>query len=166
MRLGRRWKSFAWVCVKLFWPMIYCANPRTESKSQSVSLSLRGLGRQYPWIICDYDLATPIVNQPSIQPRMCKMDSSIFTAIIWLKFASMTRAAFPSKPSPEWANGENVSVARRNYYRACLSFILPTDPGVVLLDPYCRFHNPSTQIWRQWWRQSEFTISPLWGRLL
>ena len=38
-RLGGRRKSFAQVCAKLFWCIIYCANPRPEPNYQLGSLS-------------------------------------------------------------------------------------------------------------------------------
>ena len=57
--------------------------------------SCRGLGGQGPWIILEYDLATSIVIQLLIQPRTCKMSSSIFSAMSQIKFASTTRASLP-----------------------------------------------------------------------
>ena len=95
-RLGRRWKSFARVCAKLFWIVIYCSNLRPEPNSQSGSLSHRGMGSQYPLIMCYCGCATAILIQMLIHPHTCKMGSSIFAAMIWLKFVSTNRASLPS----------------------------------------------------------------------
>ena len=54
-------KLFVDVREKLFWPAIYCANPRPNARSQSGSRSYRGLGSQALRIICEYDLVTVIV---------------------------------------------------------------------------------------------------------
>ena len=97
--LGGRQNSFARVRAKLFWREIYCANPRPEPNSHSVSMSHMGLGRRYSHIIHEYDLATAILVRLLIQPRTCKMGSYIFSAMIQLKFASTTRASFLSMPS-------------------------------------------------------------------
>ena len=49
----------------------------------------------------DYELETAVIMQPFIQPCTCKMGSSIFAAIIQLKFASTTRDSLPSMPPTE-----------------------------------------------------------------
>ena len=49
-RSGRK-KVFLRLCAKLFWRMIYYANPKPKPDSQSRSLSCRGLGRRAPQII-------------------------------------------------------------------------------------------------------------------
>ena len=56
MRPIRKLNNFVWVCAKLFWRTIYCANLRTELNSQSVSLYLREICRQDLWIIWEYNI--------------------------------------------------------------------------------------------------------------
>ena len=43
--------------------------------------------------MCEYDLTTEISIRLLIQPRTCKIGSSIFAAMSRLKFASTTRAS-------------------------------------------------------------------------
>ena len=100
-KLSKKRNNFAWVCVKLFWHMIYFANHRPETDSQSESLSHKGLGRRSPQIIRQYDFATAITIWPLNQPCTCKTGYSIFSSTSWLKFASTTRVSFPSMPSTE-----------------------------------------------------------------
>ena len=118
MRPGRKKNIFVRVCEKLFWLTIYCANHRPKSDSQSGSLFCRVLGRRYPHIICEYDLATAILIKPLNQTCTCKMDSSIFAAMSWLELESTTRASFPSMPSTDRTNGEK--------YFCCLWEFLPS----------------------------------------
>ena len=56
-RSGIKGKNFVQVCEKIFWHVIYCANPTPKLGSRSGSLTHKGLGRQAPWIIQDYDLS-------------------------------------------------------------------------------------------------------------
>ena len=49
----------------------------------------------------EYNHATAIAIQSLIQPRTWEMYSSISISIIRLKYASKTRASFPSIPSKE-----------------------------------------------------------------
>lgn len=114
---------FVRVCTKLFWSTIYCANPRLKPDPQSGYLCYKGLGRQAPRIIWEYDIVTVIVIRPLTQPGTCEMGSSSFAAMIQLKAASMTRASFPSIPSTERTNMDFFSVALGNYYHDCSSFI-------------------------------------------
>ena len=58
---GGRRKSFVQLYKKLFWRAIYCANTRPETDIQSGSMSCRGLVRQSPWIMHDYNRANVIV---------------------------------------------------------------------------------------------------------
>ena len=51
-------------------------------------------------------LQTTIAIQPFIQNCTCKMGSSIFAAMIRLKFVSMTRAPLPSMPPAERTSRE------------------------------------------------------------
>ena len=126
LRLVIKRNSFVWMCAKLFWRYIYCANPRRDLDSQSSSLSWRGFRRKDTWIICDYNLATAIAIRLLTHPHTCEMISSIFSTISRLKFASMTRASFPSIPSTERTNAETFSIASVNSYRACPYYILST----------------------------------------
>ena len=52
---------FVGVCTELFWHAIYCAKPRPDDRSQSVSRYRMVLGSQYLQIIREYDLATAIL---------------------------------------------------------------------------------------------------------
>ena len=56
------------VCVsvqaKLFWSVIYCTKPRTDTKSKSVSRYHMVLARKAPQIMQDYNLATAIAIGP------------------------------------------------------------------------------------------------------
>ena len=88
-------KTFADVRMKLFWRAIYCANPRPNARSHFGSRYHRGLWGWNPRIICEYYLATAIATRPLIQTWTCKIGLSIFPAMIWIKFASTTRASFP-----------------------------------------------------------------------
>ena len=103
-RSGRRQNSFSWVCVKLFWRVIYCANLRTEPDYQSLSLSCKILGRWSPQIMCEYDRVTAIEVRPLIQPHMCEMGYSIFAVMVRLRLSSKTRASFPRMTSTERIN--------------------------------------------------------------
>ena len=78
----------------------------------------RGLGKRYPHTIREYNTATVIVIRPLIQPRTCKMGSSIFSAMIGITFASTTRESFPIMPLKEITNREFFYVASGNDYRA------------------------------------------------
>ena len=145
-----RQKSFARVCAKLFWSTIYCANPSPEHDSQLGSLSCRWMGRRVLHIMHEYNCAIYILIRPLIHPRTCKMGSSIFTAMIQLKFTSKTRASFTSMPSTEKKNWEFLSIDIRNAYCACLYFLFTTDPGVVSLAHSFWCPSTSPQIWHQW----------------
>ena len=92
------------MCTKLFWSVIYCANPRPEPDTHSGSLSCRGLGIWYPRIIWEYNLAIVIAIWPLTHSCTCEMVSSIFSSINQLKFASTTRAPFPRMSSTERTN--------------------------------------------------------------
>ena len=106
MRSGRKWKSFVQVCAKLFRCAIYCANTRPEPNYHSGYLSCRGLGRKDPYIIKEHDIVAEIYIWPLIQPCTCKMGSSIFATMIWLKSVSTNRDSFPRIPSTERTKGE------------------------------------------------------------
>ena len=80
---------------------------RPNVGSQSGSCYRRRPVSQDPRIICEYNLATAISIRPLIQPRTCKMGSSIFSAMSRIKFSSTTRASFPSMPSTERIHREN-----------------------------------------------------------
>ena len=45
---------------------------------------------------------------PLIQPHTCEMVSSVFVAIIWLKFVSTSRASFLNTPFTDSTNGEKI----------------------------------------------------------
>ena len=102
---NQKTKQIARVCAKLYWHNIYCNNYTPETDSQSGSVSRRVLDRHNPLIIWRSNLVTTIATRLSTQPHTCKMGSSIFP-MSWLKFASTTRASFPSVPSTEITNGE------------------------------------------------------------
>ena len=87
---------FADMRKKLFWRVIYCANPGPDAESQSGSSSCWGLGIRAPQIIREYDLMTIISIRLLIQPCICKIGSSIFAAMCRLKSKSTTRAYLPS----------------------------------------------------------------------
>ena len=105
-KVGQKWNSFVWLSVELLLRTIYCANPRTKPDSQSRSLYHRGLGRRAPWIIREYNLATDISIRPLTQPCTYEMGYSIFAAMSRLKYASTTRASFPSMPPTKRKYGE------------------------------------------------------------
>ena len=128
--------SFVRMWVKLFRRAVYCANPTPEPDSQSGSMSRRGLGRRASLIMREYDLATAIAIRPITQPCTCEMGSSIFAAMSQLKFASTTRASFPSMPSTEITNIEKF-IARGNSYRSCPYFTFHSNPGAFPLYPSC-----------------------------
>ena len=113
--------SFVRVCAKIFWRVIYCANPRPEPDSQSGFMSHRALCIRAPRIIWEYDLATAIATRTLTNPHTCEMVSSIFSAMSRLKFASTTRAPFPSIPSTEITNGEKCFPCSWKFL-PCLSF--------------------------------------------
>ena len=97
-------KLFTDVSAKLLWRVIYCANPRPNVRSQSWSWFRRGLGIRALWVIREYNLATPIAIWLIIHPRTYKIGSSIFASMSRIKFASKTRASFPSIQSVERTN--------------------------------------------------------------
>ena len=99
-------KLSADVRAKLFWCVIYCANPRPDAGSQSGSRSCKVLGSRAPQVIFGYDPATKNLIRPLIQPRTCEMGPSIFSAMSRLKFASTNRASLPSMSSTEITNRE------------------------------------------------------------
>ena len=51
MRLGKKRYNFVQVGAKLFWPAIYCTNPKPKPESQSSYLSRKGLRRRFLQII-------------------------------------------------------------------------------------------------------------------
>ena len=67
---------------------------RPDAGYQSGSRSRRGLGSQAPQIMRKYDLANAIAIRPLIQPRTCKMGSSIF--LPWVDSNSWVRPGLPS----------------------------------------------------------------------
>ena len=107
-RTGAYWWHFfgASVCTELFWCKIYCAKPRPDPESQSISQSRRGLGSHSPRIMREYILESAIVIWPLTQPHTCEMGSSIFSGMCRLKFESTTRSSFPIMPSNERGKGE------------------------------------------------------------
>ena len=114
---------FTDVQEKLFWGLIYCANPRPDAGSQYGSCFRGGLGSRYLRIIREYTLTNNIAIRTLIQPCTCEMVSSIFAAMIWFKFASTTRASLPSMPSTERKNG--VECFRFLWkYLLCLSLFI------------------------------------------
>ena len=157
-------KLFAHVHEKIFWRSIYCANPRPNSRSHLGYWSLRGFGSRYPWIICEYDLATAISIRPLIQTRTCEMGSSISAAMSWLKFSSTSRASLPSMPSTEITNGGFFYVVCGSSYRAYIYSFSPTHPGALPLDQTCRYLRQHPQVWCRLWRWSVCPISPGWVR--
>ena len=94
-------KLCAIVHAKLFWIVIYCANLRPNPGSQSGSQSRRGIGRQAPQIMREYDLPAVVAIHPLTCPRKREMGSLSFDAMIQLKHLSATRASFRSMPSTE-----------------------------------------------------------------
>ena len=107
-RVGAHWwKLFcSSVRAKLFWRKIYCANPRPDTEPQSGYRYRRGMGRQAPGIMQEYDIEAAIAIRTLTHPRTCEMVSLSFPTMSWLKFASTTRAYFPSMPSTDRKNGE------------------------------------------------------------
>ena len=56
-----RWRNvFAGVCAKLLWIALYFTKARPDTGYQFGSWSFRGIGRQDPQIMWDYDLAIAI----------------------------------------------------------------------------------------------------------
>ena len=152
--------------MKLFWWAIYCANPKPKPNSRSVSLSRRGIGRRSPWVIWDYYLATATSILPLIHPRTCKMGSSIFAAMIWLKLGRKDRASFLSVPSTDIKNRVKCSCCSCQWL-PCLSFFsFPHISSCVTIVPSCRCHSLGPPVWRQIWHQSYFPIILWWGRHL
>ena len=101
--------------------------------------------------------------QPLIQPRTCKMSSSILFAMSWIKFTIMTGSSFKIIPQIERTYVDTVFVARVNDYRGFPSIGFPTDPGAFPLEPSCMSHILGPPVWRQLWYQYNFTIIPGWG---
>ena len=99
-------KLFADVIMELLWRAIYFSNPRLNAGSQSRYRSRRGMGSRHLCNIPGCELVTEVSIRLLIQNRTCKMSSSIFSAMSWLKFASTTRSSLPSIPSTEISNGE------------------------------------------------------------
>ena len=140
------------------------ANPWPEPNSWMGTLSRRGLSGRALQIIKEYDLTTTIPIRPLAQPCTCKMGSSIFDAIIRLKFASTTRASFPSIPSTYRTNGENISVTRGNSFCTFPPFRFTAKSEAISFYPSCFGLVPP--VWLQLWPQSEFSICPILGRHL
>ena len=97
---------FAGFRVKFFSCAILFDNLRPFARSQFGSQYHRGMGSSRPWIIREYDLTTEIAIRPLIQNFTCKMGSSIFSAMSWIKFESTTRASLPRMLSTERTNIE------------------------------------------------------------
>ena len=89
------------VHAEWFLRTIYCAKTRPNTESKYRSWSRRGMGRRAPRIMREYDRAATITIRASTQPRACEMGSSSFSATIWLKVATTTRASLPIMPSTE-----------------------------------------------------------------
>ena len=83
--------AFVGVRTKLFWRAIYFFKPRKNHRSQSSSLSCRGIGRQNMQIMQEYNLMTTIVIRTLTQPRMCERGFSSFFTMIQLKLSPFLR---------------------------------------------------------------------------
>ena len=79
------------LCAKLSWHVIYCSNLRPDAGSQSVSLSLRGLGIRAPKILREYHITTVIAIRLFTHPRTCGIGLSILSATSQLQFEITTR---------------------------------------------------------------------------
>ena len=71
--------SYEGMHTELFWRTIYFSKPRPDPGSYPRFRSRRGLGRQAPQIIREYNLAIAIAIWSLIHPRTCEMGSSIFS---------------------------------------------------------------------------------------
>ena len=69
---------------------IYCAKNNLKPDAQSGSQLWKGLRTQYPWSGREYNLMTVITIRQWNQPLTCKIGSSVFAAIIWLKVVITT----------------------------------------------------------------------------
>ena len=61
-------KYYPGVHMKLLWYVIYCTKPMPDIGTCSRSRFRGGLGRKYPRIMQEYDLATVIEIRPLIHP--------------------------------------------------------------------------------------------------
>ena len=78
---SRRWQKNVLRCAReiiLAWKLLR----QVKAWSKSWSRSRRGLGRRSPRIMQEYDPKIVITIRSWIQPRMCKMGSSIFLSLV------------------------------------------------------------------------------------
>ena len=131
----------------------------TDSRSQSVSMSLSGLISRALRIICEYYLTTSNAVWSFIHPCTCQMGSSIFAAMIWLNFVTTTRVYLPSIPLTEIKTEKNVSVDCGRSYLAYPSWLFQTKLVEPPLAHICRNPRQRCQVWRQWWIQPDDPIN-------
>ena len=92
-------------------------------------------------------------------PHTYKRGSSLFYDMTWINFESTTRATLPSIPSTERTNGESVFVCSDSVYRDLPFWLFPTGIGALpLVNTFMNLRHRH-RVWRQWWRQVDYSIN-------